>query len=330
MVKKYYKEIDILKGVAILLVVLGHSISYLGSGNKEWGLVNEVIYNFHMPIFFFASGFLGYKILSFQKIEWNYLKGKAIRLIVPYITCGLLYFAFRQILSFKAGMKYTGSPLWKMVYGVNPSYSLWFLYVLFVCLALCILFVRSKNIIPIMVVALILSIFLGFITPDGYSPLSILSKVFKNFIYVLIGLWCVKNYDKLSKYFNFKIVVPSIVLFVGGNIALHYITEGFLNNALKIVASLSAIAIILVLAKKASQTKLSNIFKELGINSMGIFVISGFIQPMMKALLTKKIHLNATLSVLICFAVTLIGSILITFIIKKIKIAKLLLLGETK
>ncbi len=330
MVKKYYKEIDILKGVAILLVVLGHSISYLGSDNKAWGLVNEVIYNFHMSIFFFASGFLSYKILSFQKIEWKYLKGKAIRLIVPYITCGLLYFAFRQILSFKAGMKYTGSPLWKMVYGVNPSYSLWFLYVLFVCLALCILFVRSKNIIPIMIVALLLSIFFGFLTEDGFSPLNITSKIFKVLIYVLIGLWCGKNYDRLDRYFNCKVLVVCVLLFIGGNFALHYVTEVFLNNTLKIVTSLTAIEVLLFLSRKASQTKWSHILKQFGMNSMGIYVISGVLQPVIKEALIRKVHLNVTFLVLICFFVTVLLSFVITLLIKKIKVAKLLLLGETK
>lgn len=330
MVKKYYKEIDMLKGVAILLVVMGHSISYLGGNNKIWNLVNEVIYNFHMPIFFFASGFLSCKILKFQKIEWGYLKGKLIRLMVPFVVCGVVYFLLQILISATMGIKNTGTPIWKIVYGVNPSYSLWFLYVLFVCLAISILFVREKNIIPIMVIALLLSVFLGFITSDGYSPLNILSKIFKNYIYVVVGLYCGKNYSKLSKYLNYISGIISVIIFVVSNIALHYITEGFLNNALKIVSAFSAILIILILSRATCETKWSNAFKQLGVNSMGIFVISGFIQPIMKIVLTKKAHLNVTCSILICFVVAIVVSLLITQLIKKFKIPKLLILGETK
>ena len=328
MTKKYYKEIDILKGIAIILVVLGHSISYLGESSKSWSLVNEVIYNFHMPIFFFASGFLSNKILEFKKIELGYMKNKAIRMLLPYCSCGLLYLVFRKVLSMALGIKYDSAPLWKMLIGVNPSYSLWFLYVLFICLALSILFVRKNNIVPIMIAALLLSVFLGFITPDGYSPLNILSKIFKNYIYVLLGIYCGANYDKLVKYFNIVCTLVSLAVFVASNVALHYVTEGIGNNALKIPAALSAIVIIISIARKVQNLKVSNILKILGISSMGIFVISGFIQPLMKSVLTNKVHLNVTCSILICFFGSLLISLLATYLIKKIKIVRLIILGE--
>lgn len=53
---------DILKGVGILLVILGHiEIPYM---------LKIVIYSFHMPLFFFVSGCF----LSFNQLERVYLK----------------------------------------------------------------------------------------------------------------------------------------------------------------------------------------------------------------------------------------------------------------
>lgn len=42
-------EFDILKGIGILLVMIGHAI-------PQTGFAHNLIYNSHMPLFFFASG----------------------------------------------------------------------------------------------------------------------------------------------------------------------------------------------------------------------------------------------------------------------------------
>ena len=44
------KYIDVLKGIGIFLVVFGHVTHILE--------LREYIWNFHMPLFFFISGFL--------------------------------------------------------------------------------------------------------------------------------------------------------------------------------------------------------------------------------------------------------------------------------
>lgn len=47
--------IDQLKGIAILLVVLGHVIGY---NNCENSFLWRFIYSFHMPLFMFISGYV--------------------------------------------------------------------------------------------------------------------------------------------------------------------------------------------------------------------------------------------------------------------------------
>ena len=44
--------IDILKGVAAFLVVLGHIVTY----DADFHRLYNVIYSFHMPLFMFLSG----------------------------------------------------------------------------------------------------------------------------------------------------------------------------------------------------------------------------------------------------------------------------------
>ena len=56
--------IDFLKGIGIILVVIGHV-----SQNER---INDFIYSFHMPLFFFISGFLfNYKKENFTKNKFK-------------------------------------------------------------------------------------------------------------------------------------------------------------------------------------------------------------------------------------------------------------------
>lgn len=66
MKKEYFDYIDSLKGLAIILVVVGHCIAWNFSDYNT--IIKEskpsdlfwwhLIYSFHMPLFFWISGFL--------------------------------------------------------------------------------------------------------------------------------------------------------------------------------------------------------------------------------------------------------------------------------
>lgn len=70
--------VDISKGIAIILVIIGHTISLDGVGFK-------IIYSFHMPFFFLMSGYL-YKE---NKSAVNIIKTGIRRLIIPYIITSI-------------------------------------------------------------------------------------------------------------------------------------------------------------------------------------------------------------------------------------------------
>ena len=120
MVKDRMKNIDCLKGIAILLVVLGHSIQYLyGNEVAFHNRLFNYIYSFHMPLFMFISGFVSYKIY----VSWDNIKKRAYQLLPPFFICpliaSLLFEGKFEINSFLRLLK-------------NPDSGLWFLYVLFI------------------------------------------------------------------------------------------------------------------------------------------------------------------------------------------------------
>lgn len=54
--KRRFDEIDICKGLGIILVVLGHALKQTGSEGGAVKILLSVIYSFHMPLFFYCPG----------------------------------------------------------------------------------------------------------------------------------------------------------------------------------------------------------------------------------------------------------------------------------
>ena len=81
------ESIDIIKGIGILLVVLGHS------GCPQ--VLSQVIYSFHMPLFFIASGiFFSGKYLHNKK---EYAKKKIKSLYLPFVQWSVVFLLFHNV-----------------------------------------------------------------------------------------------------------------------------------------------------------------------------------------------------------------------------------------
>ena len=79
------EHIDYLKGFAILMVLLGHIFIAKAPAGTHYPFC-EMIYSFHMSLFFFVSGFLAYKTNKIkEKGAVFFLKKRAVSLLVPYL-----------------------------------------------------------------------------------------------------------------------------------------------------------------------------------------------------------------------------------------------------
>lgn len=113
------KWIDSLKGFAIILMVIGH---YQDTPH----LLNVWIYSFHMPLFFFLSGYLT------EHIKKKYIQKKFKTLMIPYFSFGLLmlcvdYFLKQEIDIYKEFLN--------IIYYIwRPA--MWFFWILFACCAM--------------------------------------------------------------------------------------------------------------------------------------------------------------------------------------------------
>lgn len=104
---KQLPTVSFMQTFGIILVVLGHSFYSMPADN----LVLRWIYGFHMPLFFFISGYLLRYVHpdAGEMRLWGrggYLTRKARRLLVPYVVISSIFFVPKAWLS-----KYTVRPL---------------------------------------------------------------------------------------------------------------------------------------------------------------------------------------------------------------------------
>lgn len=89
--KKHYEVIDILRGIAIILVLVGHSIIVfpIDLNTISWcGTLHDLVSSVHMPLFFSLSGFC-YTFRSYSDL----LRRKTPRILIPYLVFAALDFA---------------------------------------------------------------------------------------------------------------------------------------------------------------------------------------------------------------------------------------------
>ena len=168
--------IDQIKGILIILVVLGHALQYgygleyLESKQYYYHPLFQGIYSFHMPLFSLISGYFFYS--SAKKPLGKVFMRKARQLLVPTISfCSLLFVI--DIVS-KVLKSHTapsiGDLLTRYYFYINLNgWSMWFLKSMFLCSVIIILLLictgRNEKL-----CACLLTILVGssFFCPDSY------------------------------------------------------------------------------------------------------------------------------------------------------------------
>lgn len=95
------KKIDILKGFAIYLVVIGHVIAWFfkdfstnsGSLPINTMVLWNFIYSFHMPLFVFLSGYVFMNPL--KRYSFSHILKRCVTYIIPFATMGVLLYCWR-------------------------------------------------------------------------------------------------------------------------------------------------------------------------------------------------------------------------------------------
>ena len=316
-------DIDIAKGIGILLVVFGHSISPVMGSNSLLNAIYTVIYSFHMPLFFFVSGYFSKKLLSCDD-KLKSIKDKAQRLLIPYVAWAAIYLVLRVSLGRFARFEYSLSDIWTIALGNNPCGQMWFLYVLFVFSLVVILFINKRNVKILFAVAIAVSFFSPLYTPalSGISMgFSLLQLVF--FVGGLIAD------EKTINLMQSKISLAlAFILFVG------YFTMKYAFHidywTLRLLPAVAGVVIVLNFGRRIEGTRISKPLSVFGEKSMTLYVLHS---PFLLAMRLLIIHIlklqNPWVYIVSTSIVCVVGSLFVEkFIIKRIKILGVLLLGN--
>ena len=273
-----FEYIDILKGVAILLVVFGHLLqsNTVESCNHP---IFSFIYSFHMPLFMFISGYIGYKTYNVLNLK-DAVRGlaKKIRsLLIPYFVWQLFMYKFVWVSKPVFNISDISSQLFDLLTKWSFLWFLWYifnLYVFYTVFLLLINYIKPKN--------LILTDILGFIT---FVVFGVTFKYFKwNFFididsFMLYGLFffggvVISKYTYLSNFILNKFVFLFgllIFLLIAGQ--YHFFDLGYKNKLIKLVISGSAIIILYNISLKYSENKfVRRKLLQYGQNSLVIYV----------------------------------------------------------
>lgn len=254
-------SVDVLRGIAILLVVAGHAIQY--SGISKDNVIFEMIYSFHMPLFFFISGYvtgLFTDINNYNQL-YQFINKKVKVLIIPWIMWTLLFdFILFKDNAPNLSIDYFGEIL------LYPKY--WFFrYLFFVMLIFGVVsyienIINKKNILKCLVALFAIIVYL-------YYGIDF-------FLFVAVFLWAV-SISKIRLISSKKrdiLFVVSILFFTGFVCRWDYYANTICNNITKVVISASACYMLKILCeKKFIPSLLSNRLSLYGKKTLSIYVI---------------------------------------------------------
>jgi fucose 4-O-acetylase-like acetyltransferase len=327
--------IDFIKGVAILLVLVGHAIQYCyGAEYFLQGAyfdnpIFKFIYTFHMPLFMAVSGYLLQQTLS-HRTELEVAKRRLRQLGLPILSFGVLAFA----------IKWAVHPTFDIIGCVKELFStivgnLWFLWALLYNQLLLLLIRRMGDKVWMYVLA---GVLIYFIPDSSYIPTRY------TFLYPFLVVGYMTGKYTLYRIFTGKrrmgISVSMLLLYVGALYATR--TQfadvwgwGMLGSVLHTIMSqliaFFALGWILPLLygvhKICSDKRIVRLIMGAGQNSLGIY----YFQTLIFILISRVCHLLPSLGVWgVLFGGVVITTecLLLAWWSKRYRISRLLVLGE--
>lgn len=255
--------IDACKGCTIILVVLGHCITRMGNTGVE-GIVNLLIYSFHMPLFFFVSGInlnLGY---SFKVFIIRKIRG----IIIPgYFFSALLL--FYKIVT-KQEIVIVAEDIYHLLLFTNKSIigEYWFLPALFIGEIISYLVFKKVKRIEGCILITFLIVIIGLVEKKVWNmPLPFCIEVGAvAYLFIALGYLCREKKNIIFTKIRFKSFVVVGMIFMVGNVLQYLFELGKVNfNSLEIrnigtflLNSLSGIFINITIAKKIDYMRIIN------------------------------------------------------------------------
>lgn len=283
--KERYNELDLMKGIGIILVYLGHSFNLKGLvGNSIYSYLWNTIYSFHMPLFFLISGFLmnNGKDIQLKK----YYTHKIKRILVPYFFINLIDFFPRTLFPNLVNSKFDIMRVF--FYGTKITwfiYTLFMIFMIFPFLEKCIL--KKDRYYLFGIILILVNYFKVFSKIEIFS----INVVVGYLLYFYIGYTIRPIYK--NKVVN-GVWNKNIIFLMFGVIFLVFSYKSFYSNYFNsIIFALMGILLTLNISLRIKEKNfIYNILKFIGVNSLTFYLIEGFITVFYRVVLIKIIPIE--------------------------------------
>jgi fucose 4-O-acetylase-like acetyltransferase len=275
--------VDIVKGIAIILVVYGHTAQ--GMMHRGWwstpgAFFSEAfIYSFHMPAFFFIAGL--FVIGSIERRGARRFTAEKLKTVLyPYLLFVIIAAAIDPLVGrFKSSVTQFH---WKpFLLSLADGEASWFLFALFICLMLALVTVRVPAWVRFVGAALG-----GMLIPLSGPPLT--NQSLREFCFLAAGMWVGARIYRLERMHTSAVVVWLLVLaaiqfaaiyFYGSPVAWTYLALGLTGTALLFCS-----------AKLLDKHKIGDGLAWVGRGSLAVFLISPFLQGATREILSRVFH----------------------------------------
>jgi fucose 4-O-acetylase-like acetyltransferase len=317
---------DALRGLLILLVVLGHSLQF---GDFENRLCWNIIYSFHMAAFFVVSGYVSYK----DNYKLSSLKHKAQQLLLPFVSWSILMVLIKD---------YDWNFLVNVI--MKPDGSYWFIYVLFMIIGLFTLIqappkntykpINYKDTCLLLTISFLILVMV--ITEFRLFGFQFFALYFGFYVY---GYWIRKFSIKFNTIWIVSLGVLwfSLALFwrmheVPAPLAkISFIPASLLTYSYRYITAIIGSLFFISFAMKFmnKENLVNNYLCYLGKISLGIYIIHLFIGRYVSNIFESIFNSDVSILFVMCdFTTKLILSLILIHLIKGIPIVRLLLLGK--
>jgi fucose 4-O-acetylase-like acetyltransferase len=329
-------SIDALRGLAILLVVFGHSLQFTNP-DFDNNILFRIIYSFHMPLFMFISGYVTF--FGQDKIVSGFKKRAAL-LLFPFFSWAVVTFFVNAVTEDQLSWHQAGIFFTNLVKSPDNN-GLWFLWVIFLISGIVVLLKMAKIRIEIgLAVVWALWNFDIIRWPQGNVLGIALLKY--HLLYFLLGFLFCKMRNEYKKVYTILlytccVIFPFALAYWHRTFPPFFISELNLSERLTGITWLTyryfcglvgiGFTMVLISCLNKLVPAVSEKLKKIGVITLEIYAIHFYFLTITIAIFTVSEY---SYRVFLVFSFTLLSSILTISMMKKSKLISLVFFGQTK
>lgn len=311
-------SLDVARGLGIILVVIGHTWRGLDSagmiGNPDlFRVIDTLIYNFHMPLFFLLSG-MTFEAWALRRPAAEAAFSRVTRLLWPLFLWSYLFAAARLAAGDATNTQVNG--IGSLVFfPLPPRDHFWFLWALFLqhlaVLALIRLVGRPLGAATWATLAVVVILGSSF-TPVGLNPWTFGALTYAGAF--LIGLALGPSGLPAKGALTFALAAAA---FVGLQAISFELPVSLLNRQiLGILLSLATLALVRIVCASGPNAVL-RLLAFLGVSSLGIYLAHTIFSAGIRAVL-GRFTFDLTLHMIAGTLIGIIGPLIIYAIIRRV------------